>query len=47
MLAALCNDNRDARIKFTLVDPNSNRVFHEAITSVTALTDGKTTLECG
>jgi len=47
MLAALCNDNRDARIKFVLVNPSSNFVFHEAITSVKALEEGKTTLECG
>lgn len=46
-LATLCNDNRGAHIKFALVEPISNRVFHEGTSTVGALEEGNVVLDCG
>ena len=46
-LGELCNSDKNARIKFALVSGPSNRILNSAITTITDLEAGKTTLDIG
>ena len=47
-LASLCNnEDKSARIKFTISIPGTNQLLHEGFTTVNDLEAGKTTLQCG
>ena len=46
-LGPLCGGNKDARIKFAVMNPNSNREFNSAITTIADLERGQCTLNVG
>jgi len=48
-MGALCNNDKNARIKFSLQSNRNNtiQVFQECVTSIAELESGKTALNCG